>query len=166
MAIYSVSESRSTAPSTVHDQEPQDLYLPTPNQSHSPMTLMFLLPPYIRPLPPGILTEDLVLLADRGAFDLPHTTLRNQLLREYSNYVHPLLPILNLPQFLQAIFSEKSDSQLSLMLFYTVMATATSFTEPHILQEAGYSDRPSARRALFQKAKVRIPNLCSAGLTS
>ena len=100
--------------------------------------------------------DDRIFLARREVFNLPELPLRNELLRKYAEYVHPLLPLLDLADFLKAIDSDDGQVQISLMLVYTVLAAAASFLEDSLLQAAGFLDRNSARKALFQRAKVRM----------
>jgi Fungal Zn(2)-Cys(6) binuclear cluster domain len=151
---FSISESPSSASSTVHTQALPNIA--TSHHSHNPASTMYQLPPYIRPPHSDMLADDLVLLVERGIFNLPEVALRNELLRAYSNYVHPLLPILDLRHVSIAIISVETDSHLSLMLFYAIMACGTTFADSHALESAGYFDRKAARKAIFQKAKVRV----------
>jgi hypothetical protein len=149
----SISESPSNAPSTAHTQASPDLA--TSHHSHNPAPTMFQLPPYIRPPHSDMLADDLVLLVERGIFNLPEMAMRNELLRAYSNYVHPLLPIVDLRHVSKAIVSEETDLHLSLLLFYAIMACGTSFVDSNALESAGYLDRKAARKTFFEKAKVR-----------
>jgi hypothetical protein len=115
----------------------------------------FNLPRYVHPTPPGIAVEDIVLLTNRGVFELPHLELQNELLQKYAEYVHPLLPLLDLHELLKAVYSGDDHVKISLMLLYAILSAAASFADLHVLIAAGFPDRKTARKAFFQKAKVR-----------
>jgi hypothetical protein len=114
------------------------------------------LPKYIRPVPLEMNPEDLGILAGKWVFRMPDITVRNELLRKYAEYVHPLLPLLDLREFLQAIDSDDGHIQLSLMLFYAVMSAAAAYVDIRHLHAEGFVNRKAARKAFFQKAKVRF----------
>ena len=113
-----------------------------------------LLPPYVRPVPQSIMSEDLAYLNQRGAFMIPETSLRNELLRCYAQFVHPYLPLLNLQDFLATVEKNDASSSLSLLLFQAVMFAATGFIDMRYLLAQGYDSRKAARRAFFQRAKL------------
>lgn len=113
------------------------------------------LPAFIQPLSPRIAGEDITYLYDKGALTLPPLPLRNALLHAYTNYVHPYMPLLDMHNFITVINAcDQNFGQTSLLLFQAVMFTAAAFVEVDHLYNAGYSDRKSARQALFQKAKL------------
>jgi hypothetical protein len=149
---FAVFESPSNAPSNVSTQASPELAIT--HHSQNSASNLFQLPQYFRPPPPRILKGDILLLAERGVFNLPETALRNELLRNYTNYVHPLLPVLDLRQFLKVIGYEETNCPVSLMVFYAVMACGTFYVESHTLEIAGYVDRKTAQEIFFQKAKV------------
>lgn len=114
------------------------------------------LPAFIQPLSPRIAGEDITYLYDKGALTLPPLPLRNALLHAYTNYVHPYMPLLDMHNFITVINAcDQNFGQTSLLLFQAVMFTAAAFVEIDHLYNAGYSDRKSARQALFKKTKVR-----------
>ena len=113
-----------------------------------------ILPQYIRPVPQRIMAEDLAYLSKRGAFLVPDTGLRNELLRCYAQYVHPYLPLLNLQDFLATIEKSDPSDTMSLLLFQAVMFAGTGFIDMRYLIAQGYDTRKAARRAFFQRAKL------------
>lgn len=113
------------------------------------------LPNYIRALPSALDADVVEFLHKRGALTLPRIELRNQLLQNYVQYVHPYMPSIDLEEFLQSIESNDASNQVSLMLFHAVMFAATAFVKLPLLKAEGYNDRKTARRNFFQKAKVR-----------
>ena len=85
---------------------------------------------------------------------IPETSLRNELLRCYVQYVHPYLPLLNLQEFLACIEKNDPKDTLSLLLFQAVMFAATGFIDMRYLHAQGYDSRKAARRAFFQRVKL------------
>lgn len=113
------------------------------------------LPPFLRPLPQCIDIEDAEYLADTGALALPAVSLQNALLQSYTEHVHPLLPVLDLHDFLAVVDRrDGATGQISLLLYQAVMSAATAFVDDIHLHEAGYLTRRAASQALFRKAKV------------
>ncbi len=113
-----------------------------------------MLPRYVRPVPQTIMSEDLAYLNQRGALMIPETSLRNELLRCYVQFVHPYLPLLDLQDFLATIQKNDPNDTLSLLLFQAVMFAATGFIDMRYLLAQGYDSRKAARRAFFQRAKL------------
>jgi Fungal specific transcription factor domain/Fungal Zn(2)-Cys(6) binuclear cluster domain len=113
-----------------------------------------ILPRYVRPVPQSIMSEDLAYLHQRGAFMVPDTSLRNELLRCYAQYVHPFLPLLDLQDFLASVEKNDPKDTLSLLLFQAVMFAGTGFIDMRYLLAQGYDSRKAARRAFFQRAKL------------
>jgi hypothetical protein len=112
------------------------------------------LPAYIRPIGPNIMSEDMSYLERRGAFTIPETGLRNELLRCYVQYVHPNLPLLDLQDFLAAVYNNDANDTISLLLFQAVMFAGTGFIDMRYLLAQGYDTRKAARRAYFLKCKA------------
>jgi hypothetical protein len=113
-----------------------------------------LLPSYVRAVGPNIMGEDLSYLQRIGAFSIPETALRNELLRCYVQYVHPNLPLLDLKDFLSAIHKNEVSDTVSLLLLQAVMFAGTGFIDMRYLVAQGYDTRKAARRAYFQKCKA------------
>ncbi|OQU97492.1 Fungal specific transcription factor domain-containing protein [Cladophialophora immunda] len=110
------------------------------------------LPHYLRPVPKHISNEDLAYLQKKGAFDIPATIQRNELLRCYIQYVHPLLPIIDLRDFLRSIDRNDANDTISLMLLQAVMFAGTTFIDMNYV--TGYEDRRAYQKAYFQKVKM------------
>lgn len=114
------------------------------------------LPQFLRPLPSKIASEDVTYLHAKGALTLPALPLQNALLQAYVEYVHPFMPLMDLHPFLNVINNRDGFSgQTSLLLYHAVMFSATAFVEMRHLRDAGYSTRKAARKAFFQKTRVR-----------
>lgn len=115
-----------------------------------------LLPAYIKPLPPRMTADDIQYLWKKGALSIPDTIFRNALLQAYIEYVHPYMPLIELHDFLRMI--EKNDGEngkISLVLFQAVMFAGTAFVDMSLLKSAGFTTRKAARKAFYQKARVR-----------
>lgn len=114
------------------------------------------LPAFVRPLPSKIAAEDVGYLFAKGALTLPAIPLQNALLQAYVEYVHPYMPLMDLHNFLGIVNSRDGlNGQCSLFLYHAVMFAATAFVDMKHLREAGYSTRKAARKAFFQKTRVR-----------
>lgn len=99
---------------------------------------------------------DIDYLFAKGALSLPETLVRNALLRSYVEYVHPYMPLVEIHELLQIINDGTGQSgRLSLLLFQAIMFAGTAFVDMEYLRSAGYSNRKAARKAFFQKARVR-----------
>lgn len=114
------------------------------------------LPRYIRALPHEFGQDDIEFLSKKGVFTLPNDELRTELLRSYARYVHYSLPLLDIENFV-ALIEENGPNQISLMLFHAVIFAAAAFIDFPLLQAQGYESIKSARKHLFQKAKVGTP---------
>lgn len=130
----------------------QQLFGPSYTMSNPPTGF---LPDYIRGLPPRLQPEDIDYLGTKGALTVPDLELRNELLRCYIKYVHTYMPLLELEEFLQTIARSDGVNRLSLLLFQAVMFTGTAYIDMEYLHAAGYTTRKAARRAFFQRARVR-----------
>ena len=115
------------------------------------------LPPYLKP-PPGDMSADTMhFIRERGAFTVPETTLRNQLLQCYVDYVYPFMPSIDLRSFLRIVIGEdKGAEKVSLLLFHAIMFTGTAFVDMGLLERAGYKTRIEARTAFYNKVRVCV----------
>ncbi|ETI22619.1 hypothetical protein G647_06695 [Cladophialophora carrionii CBS 160.54] len=112
------------------------------------------LPPFIRPISPMIMTEDLEFLQRKGALLIPETGFRNELLRCYVQYVYPFMPIIDLQDFLGTIEKNQATDTVSLLLFQAVMFAATAYIDMRYLLAQGYMTRKAARKSFFEKVKL------------
>lgn len=115
-------------------------------------------PRYLKPLSSRIAREDLEFLRQKGALTIPESELRDELLRCYVQWVHNFMPMLDLRQFLRCIVENDPSGNISLLLFQAVMFAGTAFVDLKHLQAAGYPTRKSARKAFFNRVKVREDN--------
>ncbi|KAI9746365.1 MAG: hypothetical protein M1818_000077 [Claussenomyces sp. TS43310] len=114
-----------------------------------------LLPPYIKALPPRMTSDDISYLYKKGALTIPEFEFRNELLRNYIEYVHPYMPLLELHDFLKIV--DQGDGvrgKISLIVFQAVMFAGSAFIDMAHLRNAGYESRKAARKAFYQKARL------------
>jgi DNA-binding NarL/FixJ family response regulator len=111
-------------------------------------------PRFLKPLPNCIAQEDVEFLQFRGAFSIPESGLRNELLRSYIRWVHCFMPVLNLQEFLKSIVENDPNGKISVLLFQAVMFAGAAFIDLGHLQAAGYSTRIIARNSLFTRVRV------------
>ncbi|EEP76800.1 cutinase transcription factor 1 beta [Uncinocarpus reesii 1704] len=120
----------------------------------SPRMIKRALPDYLRLLPPKLQDADIDYLEAKGALTIPEHGLRNELLRSYIQWVHPYMPLLELDDFLRAIFENDSSQRISLLLFQAVMFAGTAFIDIKHLRAEGFESRRAARKAFFQRARL------------
>lgn len=111
------------------------------------------LPSYIKPLPRSMDGEDVDYLWRTGAFSIPEDPLLNELLRSYTTFVHPSLPVVDLNDFLRMI-NHNEGEPISLILIQAIMFTASAFVDATYLYAAGFPSRKAAQKALYRRAKV------------
>ena len=108
----------------------------------------------MRPPRPDFRSDDLDFLALRGALSVPDQVLRDQLIRSFVLHVYPHLPVIDLQEFLQCVDGSDPDAQMSLLLLQAVMFAGTAYIDIQYLQQAGFSDRRTARAMFYSKIKV------------
>ena len=139
------------------DQSPLfgNTVVPQPAQVFANSLSATALPAFIKPFPLSIKPSHLSFLESEKALDLPNPTLESELLRCYLEFVHPYMPLLEVHDMLRSIRNKDgSGGQISLLLYQSIMFSATAFADKKLLTAAGYETRRSARRAFFEKAQV------------
>ncbi|KAJ5033347.1 uncharacterized protein L3040_008465 [Drepanopeziza brunnea f. sp. 'multigermtubi'] len=121
----------------------------------APPVLKHQLPGFLKPLPPRMTSVDIDYLFAKGALSLPDAPTRNALLRAYIEYVHPYMPLVELHEVLRIIEDGSGmTGKMSLLLFQAIMFAGTAFVDMQYLEPAGFTNRKSARKAYFQRARV------------
>lgn len=123
--------------------------------SSPPPSLKHSLPAYINPLPSKMTSADINYLWAKSALIIPAPPLRNALLQAFIEYVYPFMPVLELHKVLNIINDEGKSGSMSLLLFQSIMFSGTAFVDMDSLRRAGFQTRKGARKAYFQKARVR-----------
>ncbi|GKZ71539.1 hypothetical protein AnigIFM50267_007580 [Aspergillus niger] len=98
---------------------------------------------------PAVSGEDNEYLLRKGALLLLPPALRNELLAAYVNYVHPLLPILDLGDFLSQVIVGDDAQFKSPLLYQAVMFAGSIFA-----QRDGTDEPEQLTGALFERTKV------------
>jgi len=125
------------------------------NRLSAPRRAVPTLPAYIIPLSARIGQDEVEFLEKRKALSIPDTALRNEILRCYIEFVHPLMPILDLHDFLNIVEKEDGSSgRVSLLLFQAVMFAGSTYVDMSYLRDAGHLVRKEARKSLYQRARV------------
>lgn len=112
------------------------------------------LPRYVTPLPQRLLAEDIEYLDKKGAFTVPETSLRNELLRSYVQFVHPFCPVIDLKDFLTPIEQNDGTNQISLLLLQAVLFAGTAYVDTRFLHAHGYDNRKATRKIFWQRVRL------------
>ena len=126
---------------------------PTGRQISPPLPSRHL-PAYIKPLPARIGAHEVVYLSNKGALTIPPLPLRNALLRAFIEFVHPFMPLLDVPDLIDSVDRSDGTNQVSLLLFQAIMFSGVAMVDAQLLRSAGYATRREARREFFQKTRV------------
>lgn len=110
---------------------------------------------FLKPLTPRLGTDEFFFLHRKGVTTVPSEPLRTEILRAYSEYVHPMIPILELEDFLRIVEGGDTNSgKLSLLLFHAVIFAGSVHVDEAYFTEAGYPSRKEARSTYFAKCRV------------
>lgn len=113
------------------------------------------LPSYIEPLPSHLDPEDIHYLTVKGALSIPSPALLNSILEGYVQYIHPFMPVLDLPKFLNVTRGPNAQGgKVSLLLFQAVMFAGSAYADIKPLRMTGFLTRKAARKALFKRVRV------------
>ncbi|RDW94216.1 fungal specific transcription factor domain-containing protein [Aspergillus mulundensis] len=101
--------------------------------------------------------EELEILVRLGVFELPPPQLQRIALDRFGDVVHPLLPVLDINEFREAVFGNGSAKKVPLLLYHAVMFMGLAATETDILlQLPGATTKPDILDSYYQKAKTLI----------
>ncbi|KAL4910577.1 hypothetical protein BDW74DRAFT_312 [Aspergillus multicolor] len=101
--------------------------------------------------------EELEILMRVGVFELPPPQLQRIALDRFEEIVNPLLPVLDINEFLNAVFGNGSAKKVPLLLYHAVMFMGLAATETDIiLQLPGATSKPAILDSYYQKVKVLI----------
>ncbi|CAH0055646.1 unnamed protein product [Clonostachys solani] len=91
----------------------------------------------------------------KEATTLPPPKMQNALLRAYLEYIHPMLPMINLEDFLESMSTvDDTTGRVSLAFFQAVMFAGSAFVDMRVLKKAGYPTRAEARNSLYRKVQL------------
>ncbi|KAM0248898.1 hypothetical protein ACHAP5_003105 [Fusarium lateritium] len=113
------------------------------------------LPSFVMPPTPNLTVDDLIFIRSKGALTIPDIELQDALIRAYFEHVHPLLPLVNVEDFIESITEgNESKSQISLLFLQAVMFAGSTYVEIDFLKSAGFASRKEARKAYYQKVRI------------
>lgn len=120
------------------------------------------LPDYATPLPCSITKQACHSLRKAGAFDIPNPSVRDELIKNYVEFVHPLLPILDLNHFLAVFEKGRNGSShgISFLLFQAIMFAATPYESEDSIAREGFRDRREARKTRYERVKLLYLSRC------
>ncbi|KIX97122.1 uncharacterized protein Z520_07236 [Fonsecaea multimorphosa CBS 102226] len=98
--------------------------------------------------------SDLEFLRQRSVFVLPPPPLQRVIMDRFTEFVHPLLPVLDLATFRGALFGEKPGQRVSLLLFHAVMFAGVGAVESEVVLRQAYMSKTTARQTFYEKAKT------------
>lgn len=115
-----------------------------------------ILPSYVKPLSQRMTSADIDYLFAKGVLSLPAIPVRNALLKSYIEFVHPFMPVIEVHELMEIVEEGTGVSgRISLLLFHAIMFAGTAFVDMEYLTTARFSNRKVARKAFYQKARVR-----------
>lgn len=147
------------SPDTIHHRQTYS----HPARSLSPLygpprvtTSMPDLPQFIKPVPSSLGADEIEYLQKKGAFTLPDPALRDECLRCYRLYMHPLFPSVDYPQVWSVVHAEHSTSngRLSLLLLQAIMFAGAMWVEVGLVRRARFLSRKAFRHSLHQKIRA------------
>lgn len=113
------------------------------------------LPENIKELFPALDHDTFKYLSRRGVLALPSRALLSLCLSRYVEFVHPVLPVLELNATLVAINDETGASgRVSLLLLLAMIYASMPFVELVNLQRYHYTSKIEARLRFYERAKV------------
>lgn len=108
-------------------------------------------PPYLKPLPAHLDSDDVDYLLRKGALSVPDTELRNAILRSYNDYIHPTLPILDLRALQASIKDPTRNGRISLPLFQAVMFAGSAWVMSSTSEDLDFSPGKQPGRLFIEK---------------
>ncbi|RVX71097.1 hypothetical protein B0A52_03463 [Exophiala mesophila] len=94
--------------------------------------------------------DDIERLRAVGALDLPEKEIRDELIRNFFQYIYPGFPVLDRIGFAE----QYQKGQSSLLLLQTLFFLATTVCDESLLARAGLPDRLHARQTFYKRAKA------------
>jgi len=111
-------------------------------------------PGSIHPLPDTLKPRDIAYLRDKQALHLVPLVFRDACLARYTEFFHPVMPVLNLNSFLEDLKNDNGKQGVSLLLVTAVLYAGSAFVEMGHIRNAGYASRLAARQALYLQGRV------------
>ncbi|KAH0847266.1 hypothetical protein FOPE_00342 [Fonsecaea pedrosoi] len=111
------------------------------------------LPPFVKPFPETLQAEDWQYLCAKKCFDFPDPGFERLIFQRFTEFVQPLLPIVDVPDIISAIEGQ-SPTKISLLLYHTLIGAGLAAVELDEIRRYGYESKAAARNSFYSKAKV------------
>ncbi|OQV01775.1 Fungal specific transcription factor domain-containing protein [Cladophialophora immunda] len=134
--------------------------LPHPTAHPLPECPQWTLPPFIRRYVHDCHALDCGYLAEKGCFVVPSQAEINGLIEVYVEYIHPLLPLLDLEEWRDMVGNNPKDHPqsepraLSLLVLQGLLFAASAYIDHSTLEKLGYTSRFKAQNTFFYRAKT------------
>ncbi|KEF52113.1 uncharacterized protein A1O9_11739 [Exophiala aquamarina CBS 119918] len=109
------------------------------------------LPPFVRPMPSWLTTEDIEYLWCKGALQVPEPELRDNLVQCYILYIHPCFPLIDLEAFQASLQDPSRHESISLLLFQAIMFASSPWADIKLVRKLGFWTRKAMRSAFYLK---------------
>ncbi|KAL4792559.1 hypothetical protein BDV19DRAFT_251000 [Aspergillus venezuelensis] len=96
----------------------------------------------------------LEVLQQKGVFEIPPAELQRMVLDKYEEFLHPLLPFLNVVQVRRTITGQDTNTKISLFLYHAVMFIGLSCVDDGTISRLARVSKQAARAASYEKAKT------------
>lgn len=153
--------AQDSSPDSIHANSPEQFLWnnfttlgPASHCSSDALDPGVFVPGFIQALP-MLNPHTLECLYTNGVFSLPSVSLQNSLLQAFVECVLPSMPIVEWQGILNAIDDRSGGhGSVSLLLYYAILFSATTFVDASHLHDAGFTSRHEAHEAIFQKTRV------------
>lgn len=114
-----------------------------------------ILPPFIKQLPDTLHLEDWEYLRAKRCFDFPPPDFEKIVLQRFADFVHPLLPVVDIEE-ISAIVSGEPRPRISILLYHTLIGAGLAAVELDDIVKHGYDNKAAARNSFYSKAKALL----------
>lgn len=137
---------------TAQQAFPTQMTPPTESEESDPDNL----PDFIKPLSPRLTADDIDYLSRKGALEVPCPEFLNALIRCYIQYVHPFMPLVDLPTLFNCTdpYPDRETPKISILLLQAVIFAGVTFVELDDIQKAGFPSRRTARKVFYERVRV------------
>ncbi|KAL6248682.1 hypothetical protein RBB50_004937 [Rhinocladiella similis] len=116
--------------------------------------LQKLLPAFIAPIHSQRTYMYCDFLASRKAFDIPTPPLLRAILKRYTEFVHPHIPLVDIHHVLEAVSTEGRCGRISLLLLQAMLLAGSSYVDMEYVSGAGFCNRMALRSELAERVRL------------
>ncbi|EXJ70149.1 uncharacterized protein A1O5_06217 [Cladophialophora psammophila CBS 110553] len=99
--------------------------------------------------------EEVKYLSSKGVFEIPPPSLLKELISSYIEWVHVVLPILDIDT-VTSVLLPTSNTQTSLLLFQAIVYASSTFVDEEKLRLSGFTERRAAQDLFFKRVKLLL----------